>query len=291
VTGVNGRVAVVTDSTACLSAALVGLGGITVVPLDVVMAGRARPETDIDERELVAALRGREKVTTSRPTPDRFAQVFTRLADEGAAAVLSVHLSAAPSGPCEAARLAADRAPVPVEIYDSAQMSFGVGCVALAAARAAHAGADRHGVLEAARQASTATRVLFCVDDLEHLRRGGRIGSAAALIGSALAVKPILHVVDGRVAVLEKARTATRARARLVEVTLERMAELTGAIDACGARMSVTVQHLGAETAASGLAEVLAARTGVAEVPVLPVGAVVGAHVGPGAVGVVIGPA
>jgi DegV family protein with EDD domain len=163
--------------------------------------------------------------------------------------------------------------------------------VALAAARAAHAGADRHGVLEAARQASTATRVLFCVDDLEHLRRGGRIGSAAALIGSALAVKPILHVVDGRVAVLEKARTATRARARLVEVTLERMAELTGAIDACGARMSVTVQHLGAETAASGLAEVLAARTGVAEVPVLPVGAVVGAHVGPGAVGVVIGPA
>ena len=267
----NGRIAVVTDSTACLTAAMAGLGGITVVPLDVVMGGLARPETDIDERDLVAALRGREKVTTSRPTPDRFTQVFTRLADEGAAAVLSVHLSAATSGTCDAARLASEQAPLPVNVYDSAQMSFGVGCVALAAARAAHAGDDLERVLRAAQQASAATSVLFCVDDLEHLRRGGRMGAAAALIGSALAVKPLLHVVDGRVAVLEKARTATRARARLVEVTLARTAELAGAVEDCGARMSVTVLHRGAETAAGELAEVLAERPGGGEVRVVPV--------------------
>jgi DegV family protein with EDD domain len=120
------------------------------------------------------------------------------------------------------------------------------------------------------------------VDTLEHLRRGGRIGSAAALVGSALAVKPVLHVVDGQVVALEKVRTSTRALNRIVQ----RAADVAG-----NHPVGVAVHHLAAPERAQRLTEQLIARLAdVRELHVSELGAAVGAHVGPGAVGVVIDP-
>jgi DegV family protein with EDD domain len=122
--------------------------------------------------------------------------------------------------------------------------------------------------------------MLFYVDTLEHLRRGGRIGKAAALFGTALAVKPLLHVVDGAIAPLEKVRTASKALARLEVLAVQRAGD---------ADVDLAVQHLAAQDKAEGLAERLRAqlpRAGV--VHVTQIGAVVGAHVGPGMLSVVV---
>src|SRR5687768_6201598 len=103
---------------------------------------------------------------------------------------------------------------------------MGAGFAVLAAARSAAAGADAAAVAQSARETAAATRTLFVVDTLEHLRRGGRIGSAAAVLGSALAVKPVLHVQDGRVVPLEKVRTTARAMNKLVQRSEEHTSEL-----------------------------------------------------------------
>jgi DegV family protein with EDD domain len=159
---------------------------------------------------------------------------------------------------------------------------MGLGFPVLAAARSAAAGADAATVAGSARDMAAATRTLFVVDTLEHLRRGGRIGSAAAILGSALAVKPVLHVVDGKVVPLEKVRTATRAINRLVQ----RAAETAG-----DRSVSLAVHHLAAADRAERLAADLRDRLpGVRELHVSELGAAIGAHVGPGAVGVVVAP-
>jgi DegV family protein with EDD domain len=123
------------------------------------------------------------------------------------------------------------------------------------------------------------THAVFYVDTLEHLRRGGRIGKAQALLGAALAVKPLLRIVDGEIALLEKVRTSSRAIARLEEVAV-------GLADGAPARLAV--HHLGVPDKATDLAERLAQRLDAADVHVSEVGAVVGAHVGPGLLGVVV---
>ena len=126
------------------------------------------------------------------------------------------------------------------------------------------------------------TEVLFYVDTLEYLRRGGRIGAAAALVGSALSVKPLLQLVDGHVEPLEKVRTASRAMLRLEEVTVERSGH--SAVD-------VAVQHLANPERAHALAARLQERlAGRGTLTVSEVGAVVGAHVGPGMLAVAIAP-
>jgi DegV family protein with EDD domain len=195
-----------------------------------------------------------------------------------------VHLSAELSSTCSAASLAAAQVGEHlVTVLDTRSTAMGAGFAVLAAARQAAAGRDAREVAEAATSVAAATRVFFVPDTLEHLRRGGRIGAAAALLGSALAVKPVLHVQDGRVVPLEKVRTTTRAVARLVQ----------RAAEAAGTRpVSVAVHHLAAPERAERLAADLRARVPVLrELHVSELGAAVGAHVGPGAVGVVVAPA
>ena len=147
--------------------------------------------------------------------------------------------------------------------------------------------AERGGDLDAVEAAVAArcagSSVFFYVDTLEYLRRGGRIGAAAALVGSALSVKPLLQMVDGRIALLEKVRTSSKALARLEEVAVER----------CGLQtVDVAVHHLASLERASTLAERLRLRVpGLRELLVSEVGAVVGAHVGPGMLAVAVVPA
>ena len=278
-------VAVVTDSTAYLPAELVERHGIEIVPLYVVLAGRSgREGADISPQDVARAMGARgQQVSTSRPTTGDFVTAYRRCLDAGADGVVSVHLSAELSGTWDAARLAAAQVGEHlVTVIDSRSAAMGTGFSVLAAARAAEEGADARIVAEAARTTAAGTRTLFVVDTLEHLRRGGRIGSAASVLGTALAVKPVLHVVDGRVVPLEKVRTSARALARLVQ----RVAETAG-----GRPVDLAVHHLAAPERAQRLAAELRETLPQARALLLSeLGAAIGAHVGPGAVGVVVSP-
>jgi DegV family protein with EDD domain len=278
-------VAVITDSTAYLPDELVEGYGIHVVPLYVVLAGHSgREGWDIgpDDVARTLAVRG-QTVSTSRPTPGDFVAAYRRALDAGADRLVSIHLSSELSGTWDAARLAASQVGEHVvTVVDSRSAAMGTGFAVLAAARSAATGADAAVVARAAREIAAATRTLFVVDTLEHLRRGGRIGSAAAVLGSALAVKPVLHVQDGRVVPLEKVRTSTRALNRLVQRAVEAAGE--GAV-------SVAVHHLAAAEKADRLAAELRDRLPMLrELHVSQIGAAIGAHVGPGAVGIVVAP-
>lgn len=278
-------VAVVTDSTAYLPAAVVDRYGLTVVPLQVVLDGRVGTEGDqVTPADVAAALdHRRARVSTSRPPPTAFLAAYDDAAKAtGVTDIVSVHLSGELSGTVESARLAAaEVAPrLRVRVVDSRSTAMGLGFAVMAAAAAAARGAGLAAVEQAAVEQAARTSSLFYVATLEHLRRGGRLGAAAALVGSALAVKPILHVVDGRIAPLAKVRTASKALARLEELAVEAAGE--GPVE-------LAVHHLAAPQKAGQLADRLRYRiAGATEVYVSEVGAVVGAHVGPGLLGVVI---
>jgi DegV family protein with EDD domain len=282
----GGRVALVTDSTCYLPTELAAELGVEVVPLQVVIDGSSYDEADPATAERFAdALRRRRPVTTSRPGPAAFASAYGNAAERGATAVVSVHLSSQMSGTVESARLAAKECDLPVEVVDSASLGMGLGYAVVSAAQAAAGGAGATEVADAAVRRAQASSAIFYLDTLEHLRRGGRIGPAAALVGSALAMKPLLHLVDGHIEPLEKVRTSTRAIARLEDIAVERAAR------AGGDAVDVAVHHLASPERAASLAGRLRERIpGLEEVYVGEVGAVVGAHVGPGMLAVVVAP-
>jgi len=279
-------VAVVTDSTAYIPADLLERYGIDVVPLYVVLPGRSgREGREIGPEEVAAALATRgQRVSTSRPTPGDFVAAYRRRLGAGADRLVSIHLSSELSSTSDAARLAASQVGEHlVTVIDSRSAAMGTGFAVLAAARAAAGGADVEEVAGLARDTAAASRTFFVVDTLEHLRRGGRIGTAAAALGSALAVKPLLHMKDGRVVPLEKVRTFGRALSRLVQ----------RAVEAAGDEpVSIAVHHLAAPERAERLAADLRDRLpAMKELFVSELGAAIGAHVGPGAVGIVVSPA
>ncbi|RVX38166.1 DegV family protein with EDD domain [Nonomuraea polychroma] len=251
----------------------------------------ARPSSDREGRSgttpgtwrATDTLNDLASAVTSRPSPARFSTCYSSLAAAGATAVVSIHLSGQMSGTIESARLAARDAPVPVEVIDSRSIAMGLGYPVLAAARAAAAeGASLETVAAAARRCAEATQTFFYVDTLEYLRRSGRIGAAASVLGSALMIKPLLHIVNGQISLLEKVRTATRAIARLEDL----------AVQAAGAGpVEVAVQHLAARARAEALAERLPKRVpGLMDLRVVEVGPVIGAHVGPGMLGLTVTP-
>jgi len=270
-------VAVVTDSTAGLPPELVAAHRLTVVPLSVTIAGvTGREGLDVAPADVAKALVARPvSVTTSRPSPGEFAEVYDRLLGEGAAAIVSVHLSSKLSGTCEAARVAAAGHPDRVVVVDSQSSGLGLGFCALAAAGAG----DLAAAVAAARAAVARTSTFFYVDTLEYLRRGGRIGAASALLGTALSVKPILRMVDGEIVVRDKVRTASRALTRLADLAVEA---------AGGAEVDLGIHHLAAPERAQALALRLRERLRVHTCYESEVSAAVAAHVGPGLVSVVV---
>lgn len=279
----SSRVGLVTDSTAYLTGPLVDDGEVCVVPLHVVIGGRSyREGVDVTSEEVARALRSWTPVSTSRPSPATLLEAYDRLAGQDCTEIVSVHISADMSGTHEAARLAARDAAVPVHVVDSRSLGMGLGYAVHAAAQAVQAGADGAAAATAALTRSVATAGFFYVDTLEHLRRGGRISAAQAVLGSALSVKPLLRLVDGRIEPFEKVRTASRAIARLEEVARAHAADR--AVD-------ITVHHLASAERAHQLADRLRDRVPqLRELEVGEVGAVVGAHVGPGMLAVVVAP-
>jgi DegV family protein with EDD domain len=278
-----GRVAVVTDSSANLDAELLAGRQVSIVELQIVIDGvERRDDGEIDGPAVAAALRATSSVMTSRPSPQSFAAEYARLASAGAEAIVSVHLSAAVSGTYESAVLAAREAPVPVEVVDSQVLELALGFAVLAAADVAAAGGSVTDVADIARERARGSTSLFYVDTMEYLRRGGRVSAARAMIGAALAVKPLLHVRHGEIEVREKVRTAARARARLEDL----------AVAAAGAEpVDVAVQHLDDAVRAGDLAARLRTRIPkINDLVVREVGAAVGAHVGPGLLAVIVSP-
>ncbi|MEU6440047.1 DegV family protein [Streptomyces sp. NPDC047046] len=277
------HVAIVTDSTAYLPPGTSARHGITSVPLTVVLDGSAYEEgTEISPGALAQALRKHRPVTTSRPSPEAFARTYRRLVEEGASAVVSLHLSAELSGTYDAAALAGREAAVPVHVVDTGAVAMALGFCALSAVEQAESGGTAEEIVAAAEKRAAGTSAYFCLDTLDHLRRGGRIGPAQALLGSALAVKPLLQLTGGRIEPLEKVRTTAKAVARLEELVAER---------AGAGRVDLAIHHLDAADRAEVLAERLRARVpGTASLYVSEVGAVIGAHTGPGLLGVVVSP-
>jgi fatty acid kinase fatty acid binding subunit len=274
---------VVTDSTAYLPATVAEAAGLRVVPLTVTVSGRdGREGLEVSSADVARALRERRvAVTTSRPAPTEFATAYRELFDAGATGIVSVHLSARLSGTYESAELAAEEFGGRVAVVDSGSAGMAVGFVALAAAAVANDGGDLTAARTAAELAAKHLSTLFYVDTLEFLRRGGRIGAASALLGTALSVKPILHVVDGEVVLREKVRTSARALARLGDLVVEEAGE---------SDVDIAVQHLDASDRAQALYDLLLTRLGsrVRRSYVSEVGAVVAAHTGPGVIGVCI---
>jgi len=277
-------VAIVTDSTACLHPDDAAREGITVVPLKVVIGEETFTEDcGLTGDQIAEALKAKKAVSTSRPTPEEFLEAYESLAAGGAEEIVSVHLSAKVSGTLDAAMVAGKRSPVPVTVVDSTQIGLALGFAAGRAARARDAGGAASSMAAAARSAGEASTTLLYVDTLEYLRRGGRVGALGALVGSALAVKPILAIRDGSVVPLERVRTAAKAMARLEALTVAAGREAEHGFD-------IGVQHLAAREVAEAFAEKLAAALGRERVPVDEISAVLGAHTGPGTVSISLTP-
>ena len=277
------QVAIVTDSTAYLGQEALTRHGISVVPLTVVIGDESLEEgTEISAPTVARALQRRDPVTTSRPSPAEFSAAYEAVAASGAESIVSLHLSADFSGTYDAALVAAKEAAVPVRVVDTGMVAMALGFTVLAAAEAAEAGGTADEVVVAAEKRAAETSAFFYVDTLDYLRRGGRIGAAQALFGSALAVKPLLRLTDGRIELLEKVRTASKAISRLEEVVVEQ---------AGTRRVDLAVHHLAAADRAAALADRLRERVpGLDTLVLSEVGAVIGAHAGPGLLGVVVSP-
>lgn len=277
-------VAVVTDSTASLDPDDAAREGITVVPTTVIIGARVYTEgVDVSSQMIADALASFVPVSTSRPSPETFQAVYEALQAQGADAIVSVHVSSKLSGTVDSARLAASRVDVPVHVVDTMQAGLVTGFAAGKAARERERGATAEQMAAAALETAGASRALLYVDTLEYLRRGGRIGRAAALIGAALSVKPILTIDDGLIAPLEKVRTSSKALQRLSALAADVAEGYDGDYD-------IGVQHLSSESVAQNVAAALAKRLGRESVAVDEVGADIGAHVGPGMISVAISP-
>jgi DegV family protein with EDD domain len=267
-----------------------------IVPLQVVIDDVGRPEafgaaagteSVVTPADVARALRERRSVTTSRPGPDAFVAAYRQLAEAGYDAVVSAHLSRAISGTVDAAAVAAPDAPVPVTVVDTGTVAMATGFAVLAGAETARAGGSADEVAAAVERRAAASTTYFCVADLEHLRRGGRIGAAAALVGSALAVKPLLTLDQGTIRPYERVRTAARAHARLAELALAALAR--AAAEHPG--VDLAVHHLDDRAAAERLADRLRDRVSApGSVVIAELSAVLGVHVGPGTLGVVVAP-
>ncbi len=283
-------VAVVTDSTASLPDGLAAERGLTVVPLQVVIGAEAHDEgaPEATPARVAEALRASLPVSTSRPAPAVFLDAYRAAAAAGAEAIVSVHLSGEMSGTFESAQLAARDSRdegLPVTCVDSRQVGVATGYAALSAAEVAAGGASAEEVAAAARARAAACASYFYVDTLEYLRRGGRVGHAAALVGGALAVKPLLTIEDGVVSSLERVRTSARALARLGDLAVAAAADRSA--DVCVAHLANGER---AAELAARLGERLAVSLGGREVWCAEVGAVLGAHVGPGMIAVCVAP-
>ncbi|HEX5763244.1 MAG TPA: DegV family protein [Solirubrobacterales bacterium] len=274
--------AVVCDSTAYLPADLLAEKGIETISLYVSIDDEQQPETEIgDYGQFFERLRASEGgATTSQPSVGDFVAIYEPLLAAGRE-VVSVHISAGISGTCDSANQARqrlvdeDKGGERIHVFDSRSAAGGMGLCALGAAAAAAAGESAEGAVARAQRAREELKMWFAIDTLEYLKRGGRIGGAAAWIGSALKIKPIL-TLEEEITPVERVRTRARSIERLRSYMRERH---DSGLDAW------VVQHIQDDETANALIEDCYEIFGCEPAFCSEVGPVLGAHVGPGMLG------
>ncbi|HWB70391.1 MAG TPA: DegV family protein [Solirubrobacterales bacterium] len=275
--------AVVCDTTGYLPAELISELRVSQVSLYVSTDGEMVPETEIsDYGEFYERLRASDApATTSQPSIGDFVAAYEPLLEEGKE-IVSVHLSAGISGTVEAAGQAKERLTAEgkggerIRVCDTRSAAGGMGMIVLAAARAAREGLDGAAVLARAAEARENLKIWFAIDTLEYLKRGGRIGGAAAFVGSALQIKPILSF-ESEITPVERVRTRARSLERLRDYARQRHES--------GADGWV-VQHIQTPDAAAALVADAREIFGREPLFVSEVGPVLGAHAGPGMIGI-----
>ena len=276
------RIAIVTDSSVNVPAGVREECGMHVVPLNTIFNGEVfRDGIDITPTRFYELLRAASELpTTSQPSTGDFVEVYSRLSQE-ADAIVSIHLSELLSGTIKSALSARELVnDIPIEIIDSRSVSLGLGFVVTAAARAIQEGRSLPEVVEAIQQLIPKTNIIFVVDTLKYLHMGGRIGGASAMLGSALKIKPLLHIHEGEVSPLERVRSKSRATERMLEI----MAERLQAEDGDGV-LRAAVVHADREDEALELLEQVLSRFQPAESYLTDLTPAVGTHVGPGTLG------
>lgn len=275
-------VGIVTDSAAALPDAWMAKHQrfVRMVPMPVMVNDQIFSEGSDDvPTELALGLAMGQAVRTSRPAPGTLLRAYRELAEAGVSEIISIHLSSKLSGTVEAARLAAASAPVPVRVVDSLTVALAQGFAVMATAERAAAGASAD-ELEALAQSAADNHVYFAVPSLEQLRKGGRIGTVASMLGTLLNVKPILSMRDGQIIAYEKVRTQSRTVARLVAIA-------RAEAQARGPAVQMAVHYFGNLEAAEEIVQELAGASQF-EVLAVPVPAVLGAHTGVGVLAVAI---
>jgi DegV family protein with EDD domain len=270
-------VVIVTDSSARLPAAIRNRYRIEQAPMHVLTADRDLLE-DVDE--IGPDIFNDPQTTTAGVSPADLASAYEKAVDlSDGDGVVAVHLSRRFSGTWGSARLAAEKFQGRIRVVDSRTVGLGVGFAAIAAAQTAEMGADMDRVYEAAIRVGSTTECLLCVQQLENLRSSGRIGATTRLFASALAIKPVLRVVDGTLALKEKQRTMSKAIAKMIDT----------AVDLAEHRpITLGVQHCDAPELAEQIIEALQSKLAITSLVQSDLGPVLSRHVGSGAVGIAV---
>jgi DegV family protein with EDD domain len=274
-----GQVVVVTDSTAYIPSALIVKHGIRVVPLSLVWGTEVfRDGVDILPAEFYARLKTAKVMpSTSQTTPEEFIKIFSPILEAGDS-VLAVLLSSKLSGTVDSAVQAKQAFPgAKIEIVDTLTTAMALGFITLAAARAIQGGADLEEAAQVARRTVDHSKVIFVVDTLEFMRRGGRIGGAAAFLGTALNMKPLLTLHEGKVEAIDKVRTKGKA--------VDRMLDLIEKQVGSSHPVRIATLQAAAEEEARELLERANHRFHPEENIFSEVSPVIGTHVGPGTIG------
>ncbi|MEO7018642.1 MAG: DegV family protein [Ktedonobacteraceae bacterium] len=275
-------VRIVTDSTADLPDEVAQELGIAVVPLRVFFGDDAYLDgIELDNASFYKKLASSKDLpTTSQPPPAAFQEVYQRLIDEGADAILSIHVSAKLSGTYQAACTGRDALPestrkVPFAMIDSQSVSIGMSYAILSVARMAREGKSLEELQAYVEDTLARSSILAVLDTLEYVRRGGRIGAASALLGNMLSFKPIISVKNGEVVPIERPRTRGKAYARVAQMVAE-MGEIE----------SVTIAESNEEVGQQLKDTLKSVYTG--DMPTYKLGAVLGAHTGPGTAAIAV---
>jgi len=273
-------IAIVTDSTSDLPVEIQRQFGISVIPLNVHFGQETlRDGIDLSADEFMGRLAISGKLpTTSQPAVGTFETAF-RLLAETHDQILCVLISSKLSGTVQSARLAADLVAetITVEVVDSLNVAYALGFQAIRAAQLADQATPLAGIVSILTAEVDLYHIVFFVETLEHLHRGGRIGKAAQLLGTLLQLKPLLRVEEGQVVPFERSRTRSKATAALIDFSRE-LSDIE----------QVAVLYNTTPNDARDLAASLGEMLGMEQVPVLHIGPVISAHVGPGVLGIVV---
>jgi DegV family protein with EDD domain len=267
---------IVTDSTCDLPQEIIRKYGVIVIPLYIHAGGKAYQDgVDLSRQEFYERLPNYHPLpTTAVPSPEIFRQAYERLAAEGATEILSIHISLKLSAMVDIAREAAKEiTSVPVTVFDSRQLSLGMGFEVLTAAEAAAEGRSMEEILSILEAQIARTHVFAALDTLEFLRRSGRMNFMLAALGTLLRIKPILKMYDGN-PTAERVRTRDGATKRLIEMLLE-----------FGPYEKAALLHSTAADRARELLEEIRNLLPVGEIWLEEINPVVGAHIGPGVLG------